>query len=172
MLPCGPIPALRLTSWRGEARPILLIWMPPTLTGENRSPWSGEIPVIVVSAKVGVDDKVNALQTGAADYVSKPFAMRELLARIAVQLRGPRGEEVPCLAFEDLMLDPATRQVTVGGVPVHLTRTEYALCHLLLQNPGRVLSKSAILERISRDYTCRPPYRGFPAVLRATLQKA
>ena len=49
------------------------------------------------------------------------------------------------------MLDPATRQVTVGGVPVHLTRTEYALCHLLLQNPGRVLSKSAILERISRD---------------------
>ena len=58
--------------------------------------------------------------------MSKPFAMRELLARIAVQLRGPRGEEVPCLAFEDLMLDPATRQVTVGGVPVHLTRTEYA----------------------------------------------
>lgn len=105
----------------------------------------------MVSAKVGVDDKVNALLTGAADYVSKPFAMRELLARIAVQLRGPRGEEVPCLAFEDLMLDPATRQVTVGGVPVHLTRTEYALCHLLLQNPGRVLSKSAILERISRD---------------------
>ena len=79
------------------------------------------------------------------------LAVAKLLARIAVQLRGPRGEEVPCLAFEDLMLDPATRQVTVGGVPVHLTRTEYALCHLLLQNPGRVLSKSAILERISRD---------------------
>ena len=130
---------------------ILLDRMPPGLTGEELLPCLGEIPVIVVSAKVGVDDKVNALQTGAADYVSKPFAMRELLARIAVQLRGPRGEEVPCLAFEDLMLDPATRQVTVGGVPVHLTRTEYALCHLLLQNPGRVLSKSAILERISRD---------------------
>ena len=130
---------------------ILLDLMLPGLTGEELLPCLGEIPVIVVSAKVGVDDKVNALLTGAADYVSKPFAMRELLARIAVQLRGPRGEEVPCLAFEDLMLDPAARQVTVGGVPVHLTRTEYALCHLLLQNPGRVLSKSAILERISRD---------------------
>lgn len=123
---------------------ILLDLMLPGLTGEELLPCLGEIPVIVVSAKVGVDDKVNALLTGAADYVSKPFAMRELLARIAVQLRGPRGEEVPCLAFEDLMLDPAARQVTVGGVPVHLTRTEYALCHLLLQNPGRVLSKSAI----------------------------
>ena len=110
---------------------ILLDLMLPGLTGEELLPCLGEIPVIVVSAKVGVDDKVNALLTGAADYVSKPFAMRELLARIAVQLRGPRGEEVPCLAFEDLMLDPATRQVTVGGVPVHLTRTEYALCHLL-----------------------------------------
>ena len=88
---------------------ILLDLMLPGLTGEELLPCLGEIPVIVVSAKVGVDDKVNALQTGAADYVSKPFAMRELLARIAVQLRGPRGEEVPCLAFEDLMLDPATR---------------------------------------------------------------
>ncbi len=94
---------------------ILLDLMLPGLTGEELLPCLGEIPVIVVSAKVGVDDKVNALLTGAADYVSKPFAMRELLARIAVQLRGPRGEEVPCLAFEDLMLDPATRQVTVGG---------------------------------------------------------
>ena len=86
---------------------ILLDLMLPGLTGEELLPCLGEIPVIVVSAKVGVDDKVNALLTGAA--------------------------------------------VTVGGVPVHLTRTEYALCHLLLQNPGRVLSKSAILERISRD---------------------
>ena len=70
---------------------ILLDLMLPGLTGEELLPCLGEIPVIVVSAKVGVDDKVNALQTGAADYVSKPFAMRELLARIAVQLRGPRG---------------------------------------------------------------------------------
>ena len=70
---------------------ILLDLMLPGLTGEELLPCLGEIPVIVVSAKVGVDDKVNALLTGAADYVSKPFAMRELLARIAVQLRGPRG---------------------------------------------------------------------------------
>ncbi|MFQ9410218.1 MAG: response regulator transcription factor [Evtepia gabavorous] len=130
---------------------ILLDLMLPGLTGEELLPCLGEIPVIVVSAKVGVDDKVNALLTGAADYVSKPFAMRELLARIAVQLQGPRGEEVPCLAFEDLMLDPAARQVTVGACRCISPGRNMRFCHLLLQNSGRVLSKSAILERISRD---------------------
>ena len=91
MLPCGPIPAPRLnTSWSGRSPDLILLdLMLPGLTGEELLPCLREIPVIVVSAKVGVDDKVNALLTGAADYVSKPFAMRELLARIAVQLRGP-----------------------------------------------------------------------------------
>ena len=96
---------------------ILLDLMLPGLTGEELLPCLGEIPVIVVSAKVGVDDKVNALLTGAADYVSKPFAMRELLARIAVQLRGPRGVALAsCLWFlgVTLVVSLLSRHFTPG----------------------------------------------------------
>lgn len=130
---------------------ILLDLMLPGLAGEALLPALQGIPVIVVSAKVGVDDKVQALLAGAADYVSKPFALPELLARVTVQLRKPQGPAQGLLTFGDLALDPVAHQVTAGGQPVKLTRTEYALCHLLLQNPGQVLAKSVILDRISQD---------------------
>ena len=129
---------------------VLLDLMLPGLTGEELLPLIGNIPVIVVSAKVGVDNKVNALLAGAADYVTKPFALRELLARITVQLRQPRPA-AGVLTFQDLTMDPATHEVTAGGQPVKLTKTEYAILHLLLENPRQVLSKSMILDRISQE---------------------
>ena len=130
---------------------ILLDLMLPGCTGEELLPALQGIPVIVVSAKVGVDDKVQALLAGAADYVSKPFALPELLARITAQLRKAQAPAQGLLTFGDLALDPVAHRVTAGGQPVKLTRTEYALCHLLLQNPGQVLAKSVILDRISQD---------------------
>lgn len=130
---------------------ILLDLMLPGCTGEELLPALQGIPVIVVSAKVGVDDKVQALLAGAADYVSKPFALPELLARVTVQLRKPQAPAQGLLTFGDLALDPVAHRVTAGEQPVKLTRTEYALCHLLLQNPGQVLAKSVILDRISQD---------------------
>lgn len=130
---------------------ILLDLMLPGLAGEALLPALQGIPVIVVSAKVGVDDKVQALLAGAADYVSKPFALPELLARVTVQLRKPQAPAQGLLTFGDLALDPVAHRVTAGGQPVKLTRTEYAICRLLLQNPGQVLAKSVILDRISQD---------------------
>lgn len=125
--------------------------MLPGLSGEEVLPHLEGIPVIVVSAKVGVDDKVKLLLGGAADYLTKPFEIPELLARIQVQLRKEASPLSPVLRAGDVELDTASRQVTVGGTPVHLTKTEYAILKLLLQNPGQAVAKSVILERISLD---------------------
>lgn len=130
----------------------LLDLMLPGLSGEEVLPHLAGVPVIVVSAKVGVDDKVKLLLGGAADYLTKPFEIPELLARIQVQLRkGSAAPLSPVLRAGDVELDTASRQVTVGGTPVHLTKTEYAILKLLLQNPGQAVAKSVILERISLD---------------------
>ena len=100
---------------------------------------------------MGVDDKVKLLLGGAADYLTKPFEIPELLARIQVQLRKSAAPLFPVLRAGDVELDTASRQVTVRGTPVHLTKTEYAILKLLLQNPGQAVAKSVILERISLD---------------------
>ena len=115
---------------------ILLDLMLPGCTGEELLPALQGIP---------------ALLAGAADYVSKPFALPELLARITAQLRKAHAPTPALLTCGDLTLDPAAHQVAVRGQPVKLTRTEYAICRLLLQNPGQVLAKSVILDRISQD---------------------
>lgn len=131
---------------------VLLDLMLPGLTGEELLPMLEGIPVIVVSAKVGVDDKVEALLGGAADYVTKPFEMRELLARIAAQLRiASAGGKAPVLSAGALRLDTVSHEVTASGVPVRLTKTEYAILKLLMRNPGQVIAKSVILDRISQD---------------------
>lgn len=111
-----------------------------------------DIPVIVLSAKVDVQDKVQLLLGGAADYMTKPFDTSELLARITVQLRqqSTRTASGP-LRLGTLCLDSAQRSVRVGGQPIHLTPTEFAILKLLMQNPSQVLTKAAILERISHD---------------------
>ena len=129
----------------------LLDLMLPGLSGEEVLPHLAGVPVIVLSAKAGVEDKVRLLLGGAADYLAKPFQIPELLARIQVRLRERQTPHSPVLRWEGLELDETSRQVTVGGAPVHLTRTEYALLKLLLQNQGRAVAKSVILDSISRD---------------------
>lgn len=129
----------------------LLDLMLPGLSGEEVLPHLAGVPVIVLSAKAGVEDKVRLLLGGAADYLTKPFQIPELLARIQVRLRERETARSPVLRWERIALDETSRQVTVEGVPVHLTRTEYALLKLLLEHQGRAVAKSVILDSISRD---------------------
>jgi DNA-binding response OmpR family regulator len=129
---------------------ILLDLMLPGLSGEAVLPQIKGIPVIVVSAKVDVDSKVALLLGGAVDYITKPFNKKELLARIAVQLRNKAiTEAASILKFNELMLDTNTHIMTINGCELKLTRTEYAILKLLMQNPSQVITKSLLLERIS-----------------------
>lgn len=131
---------------------VLLDLMLPGLNGEEVLPQIKGIPVIVLSAKADVDDKVDVLLGGAADYVTKPFNTKELLARIAVQLRNISASlEVPTLIFEDITLNTDTHIVTISSREIKLTRTEYAILKMLLQNPTQVITKSQLLDRISGD---------------------
>ncbi|MGC2872369.1 response regulator transcription factor [Ihubacter sp. rT4E-8] len=109
-------------------------------------------PVIVVSAKISTDDKVNLLLSGASDYVTKPFDTKELLARIAVQLRAPAfPAKLETLTFKNISLHTASFTVTVGSDSVRLTRTEFALLKLLMEHPSQVMTKAILLEGISQD---------------------
>ena len=131
---------------------VLLDLMLPGLSGEEVLPKIQGVPVIVVSAKLDVQDKVKLLLGGAADYLTKPFDVQELLARIAVQLRKNSAStgNAP-LAFGALTLDPASLCASVKGHPVKLTRTECAILKLLLVNPRQVITRSVLLDRISLD---------------------
>ncbi len=130
---------------------VLLDLMLPGLSGEEVLPRLAGVPVIVVSARADIDSKTALLLGGAADYVTKPFVLRELLARVAVRLRDAPLREGAAPVFGTLRLDPSARSVTVDGTEVHLTRTEYAILKLLMIDPARVVTKSALLERISAD---------------------
>ncbi len=137
----------------GADRPdlALLDLMLPGLSGEELLPEIKDLPVIIVSAKADIDGKVGLLLGGAADYVTKPFEIRELLARIAVNLRRTAQPVSETLSRSGLRLDPASREVSAEGREVRLTRTEYAILKLLLQNPDQVIAKSVLLDRISAD---------------------
>jgi DNA-binding response OmpR family regulator len=130
---------------------ILLDLMLPGLSGEEVLPHIQGIPVIILSAKGDIQDKVSLLLGGAADYMTKPFDIRELLARIAVQLRNGASPLAPVHRAGDLTVDTASHQVLVRDVEVHLTRTEYAILKLLIRNPGQAIAKGVILDRISED---------------------
>ena len=130
---------------------ILLDLMLPGLSGEELLPYLKDIPVIVLSAKAGIDDKVKLLTEGAVDYLTKPFDIRELLARITVQLRRGQQSDTNLLTAGDLRLDAMTQLLEVGSQSLHLTRTEAAILKLLMQNSSQALSKSALLDRISLD---------------------
>lgn len=131
---------------------VLLDLMMPGLTGEEVLPKISGIPVMILSAKVGVDDKVKLLLEGAVDYMTKPFDVKELLARITVHLReGASKNMTTSITLGDLKLDTLSHQVSVCGVPVKLTKTEYAILKLLMQNKAQVIAKSVILDRISQD---------------------
>ncbi len=131
---------------------VLLDLMLPGLSGEEVLPRIEGVPVIVLSAKVDVRDKVELLLGGAADYMTKPFDTNELLARITVQLRkAEQHEESRSLSVGDLVLDTTSLSLTARGQTVKLTRTEYAILKLLMMNPKQVVSKGALLDRISLD---------------------
>lgn len=131
---------------------VLLDLMLPGLSGEEVLPKIFGIPVIVVSAKVDVSDKVQLLLGGATDYVTKPFEINELLARITVHLRNtPTITNQSMLAFGDIIIDTSTHSVSICDSYLRLTKTEYAILKRLMQNPSQVLTKSQILELISED---------------------
>lgn len=137
-----------------HARPdlILLDLMLPGLKGEEVLPRVNGIPVIVVSAKVEVDSKVELLLGGAADYITKPFNMKELLARVVVQLRNSENTgDASVLSFDGITLDTEAHAAAVNGRGIRLTRTEYAILKLLMQNPSQVVTKSILLDRIAED---------------------
>lgn len=126
--------------------------MLPGLSGEEVLPKIKGIPVIVVSAKTGVDDKVSLLLGGACDYVTKPFELKELLARIAVNLRkAPFHDNGETLVFDNITLNTISHSVTIDGDEVHLTRTEYAILKLLMIHKSGVVAKSVMLDKISVD---------------------
>ncbi|HET9506327.1 MAG TPA: response regulator transcription factor [Gaiellaceae bacterium] len=106
------------------------------------------VPVLMLTARDEVADRVAGLDAGADDYVVKPFALEELLARLRALLRRSSGAPADVLRFADLELDPGTRIVTRGGDPIELTRTEFSLLELFLLNPRQVLTRSVIFERV------------------------
>ncbi|PXF57158.1 MAG: DNA-binding response regulator [Deltaproteobacteria bacterium] len=106
-------------------------------------------PVIVLSAKRSVDDRVRGLQTGGDDYLTKPFAFSELLARVQALIRRGKGESEPVrLNFDDLFLNLLTREVARGGVNIDLQPREFNLLEYLLRNAERVVSKTMIMEHV------------------------
>jgi two-component system, OmpR family, KDP operon response regulator KdpE len=109
-----------------------------------------EVPVIILSVREKQADKVAALDAGADDYVTKPFAMEELLARLRAALRrsGPDQPAQPSLRFGDLEVDLARRLVARDGEPVHLTPTEHQLLEVLVTNPGKLLTHQWLLRRV------------------------
>ena len=143
--------ALMLSS---QSKPdlILLDLMLPGLSGEQILPSIKDIPVIVVSAKADIADKVDLLLGGAADYITKPFDMKELLARIMVQLRkNDRSADKALLNYQEITLDPDKHTIFANGREQKLTRTEYAIMKLLMINSEQVVAKLTLLDRISLD---------------------
>jgi two-component system, OmpR family, response regulator MprA len=106
------------------------------------------LPILMLTARVEVGDRVAGLDAGADDYVTKPFALEELLARVRALLRRAHDDDNEKLAFADLELDPGTREVERGGDPIELTRTEFSLLELFMRNPRQVLTRSVIFERV------------------------
>jgi two-component system response regulator MprA len=108
------------------------------------------LPVLMLTARTQVEDRVEGLDAGADDYLTKPFALEELLARVRALLRrsGEDGASGDKLSFADLELDPGTREVTRGDERIELTRTEFSLLELFLRNPRQVLTRSVIFERV------------------------
>jgi two-component system response regulator MprA len=140
-----------------ECRPdaVVLDVMMPGLDGLEvcrRLRGSGDdLPILVLTARDTVSERVAGLDAGADDYLPKPFALEELLARVRALLRRrvPQAEPgAEALAFLDLSLDPATRDVRRGEREISLTRTEFALLEMLMENPRRVLTRTRLLEEV------------------------
>jgi two-component system phosphate regulon response regulator PhoB len=134
---------------------ILLDWMLPGVSGIEvcrrlkSNSASRKLPVIMLSARTQEVDKVRGLDTGADDYMVKPYSVAELMARVRTQLRRTRPSAVgERLTFNDIALDPETHRVTRDGRPVGLGPTEYRLLSTFMENPGRVWSREQLLDRV------------------------
>lgn len=129
---------------------MLLDLMLPGVSGEEVLAGCPDLPVIVISARGAVEDKVDLLTSGARDYVTKPFSVAELLARVEVHLRAAGGPP-SALTYGNLRYDMETRTLTAAGSSIHLTPTENALARLLLENPRQVLTKTVLLDALARE---------------------
>ena len=131
---------------------ILLDLMLPGINGEEIIKKVKNIPIIVISAKISLDDKVNVLINGANDYITKPFDTKELLARIQVQLRiSENKNDKQEISYKDMILNDEIHTIYMGQEQVILTKTEYAILKQLLLNSNQVVTKSKILDLISKD---------------------
>ena len=144
--------ALELLDGGGQPDAVVLDVLMPGLDGlevcKRLRREGSQLPILMLTARAEVENRVAGLDAGADDYVAKPFALEELLARLRALLRraGPGPSEV--LRFADLELDPSTREVRRDGVPIELTRTEFSLLELFMLNPRQVLTRSIIFERV------------------------
>ncbi len=141
----------------GEFDLVLLDIMLPQLSGMEvlrRIRRTSAVPIIMLTARDSVVDKVSGLDSGASDYITKPFAIEELLARIRTALRKTSQDDVVVLSASGLLMDTSRHTVTVLGKPIELTKREFDLLNYLLKNKGVVLSREALLENVwGYDFT-------------------
>jgi two-component system, OmpR family, response regulator MprA len=144
--------ALERLSANGEPDAVILDVLMPGIDGlevcRRIRREGNHVPVLMLTARTEVENRVAGLDAGADDYVTKPFALEELLARMRALLRRTPGGSGELLRFADLELDPGTREVRRAGEPVDLTRTEFSLLELFMLNPRQVLTRSIIFERV------------------------
>jgi two-component system response regulator MprA len=146
--------ALERLEANGDGQPdaVILDVLMPNVDGLDvcrRLRRSGNrVPVLMLTARDEIDNRVAGLDAGADDYVTKPFALEELVARVRALLRRTSAGDDQLLRFADIELDPGTREVRRGGDPIELTRTEFALLELFMTNPRQVLTRSIIFERV------------------------
>ena len=130
---------------------VVLDWMLPGMDGLevcHRLRQGGSIPILMLTAKDTVQDRIQGLDAGADDYMVKPFNLDELLARVRALLRRTQPERIPVLKFADLSLDTGSRQATRGNRTVALTAKEYELLELFLRHPKQVLTREVIFDRV------------------------
>ena len=135
----------------GQFDLIILDILLPQLSGMEvlrRIRRTSSVPIIMLTARDSVVDKVSGLDSGADEYITKPFAIEELLARIRTALRKTKPEETEVLSASGLQLNTGSRTVAVMGKPVELTKREFDLLHFLLKNKGIVVSREELLERV------------------------
>jgi two-component system, OmpR family, response regulator MprA len=144
--------ALERLAQNGEPDAVVLDILMPKMDGLEvcrRLRREGHrLPVLMLTARDEVENRVAGLDAGADDYVTKPFALEELLARLRALLRRTTSGSGEVLRFADLELDPKTREVRRAGEQIELTRTEFSLLELFLLNPRQVLTRSVIFERV------------------------
>lgn len=131
---------------------IILDWMLPNLSGLNilkefRSR-GGKTPILFLTGKGSIPDKEAGLDAGADDYLTKPFDLRELSARLRALLRRPQVVTANTLQISDLILEPATRRVTNKGLEIHLLPRDFALLEFFMRHPDQIFSNDALLERV------------------------